>query len=395
MITKNKVNSIWARLPDLRRLLSSSFKKQTAICPFEIVRGSVFEYEDGTEFKLSKKEGETDEEYQTRFKEELGKELDRLSHPDNKKKDKWGREYYEQMHSKYFVKKRQVGRYYAAYFLNDEAKTVIKNWAGNESFTSMGIQKSVTVLILNTTTKEVFPTVTADGFIGNRPFFDRIDKYRRVLWRIPEYDLTYDLENATENEERKRKGFRGSFLAVDRTWFYLNVSSYIRNPQNKQVIGLLATFNSLNDLIGKSGVAINAKIQQGGPGEPFAEPTLKYVTYTDRWGRKKLLGRIPVLDTQFLIPRPVSHATITFHGLAAFNSIAFFGRRAENFTAAREGLEIVSPGSFIFPYQWYKTNWDPLTMKKPPETTFVAGSLHPMIQSYQKINEFMRDVQNP
>lgn len=34
-------------------------------------------------------------------------------------------------------------------------------------------------------------------------------------------------------------------------------------------------------------------------------------------------------------------------------------------------------------------------MKKPPETTYVAGSLHPMIQSYQKLSEFMRDIQNP
>jgi len=45
----------------------------------------------------------------------------------------------------------------------------------------MGTQKSLTMLILNTETKEVFPSVTADGFVGNRPFFDRIDKYRRVL----------------------------------------------------------------------------------------------------------------------------------------------------------------------------------------------------------------------
>lgn len=88
--------------------------------------GSVFQYEDGTEFKLPRKEGENEEEYQTRFKEALGDELERLAKPENKKKDKWGREYHEQMHTKYFIKKYQVGRYYAAYFLNDEAKTVFK-----------------------------------------------------------------------------------------------------------------------------------------------------------------------------------------------------------------------------------------------------------------------------
>src|SRR5688572_3151246 len=182
------------------------------------------------------------------------------------------------MHSKYFIKKYKVGRYYSAFFLNDEAKTIFKQWTGNQAFTSIGMQKSLTMLILNTNTKEVFPTITAEGFESNRPFFDRIDKYRRVLYRIPEYDLTYDLENMTENEEKKRKGFRGSVLAVDRTWFYMEISSYIRNPSNKQIIGILATFKSLNDLLGKSGVAINTKVQQGGPGEPYAEPTLKDIT---------------------------------------------------------------------------------------------------------------------
>lgn len=129
----------------------------------------------------------------------------------------------------------------------------------------------------------------------------------------------------------------------------MEVSSYIRNPKNKEIIGMLATFNSVNDLLGKSGVAINTKIQQGGPGEPFAEPTLKDIKIKTRLGKEILLGRIPVLDTQFTIPRPVTSATITFHGVCAFNSIAFFGRRAENFTAAREGYEVVSPSGLIFP----------------------------------------------
>lgn len=47
MISKDKINSIWARIPDLRKLLSSSFRKQTAICPFEIVRGSFADTETG------------------------------------------------------------------------------------------------------------------------------------------------------------------------------------------------------------------------------------------------------------------------------------------------------------------------------------------------------------
>jgi len=119
------------------------------------------------------------------------------------------------------------------------------------------------MLILNTSSKEVFSGVEADGFDGNIPFFDRIDKLSqiRVLWRIPEYDLTYDLDNATENEEKKRKGYRGSMLGVDRTWFRIEQSTYIRNPRNKQIMGMLITLSSINDLLERNGVAINAKIQ--------------------------------------------------------------------------------------------------------------------------------------
>ena len=152
--------------------------------------GSVFQYEDGTEFRLDRlwwdyksstfikapkgikieennEEGrwETDEEYQGRFQYELGKELDRLSKI--KKKDKWGREYYEQMHSKHYVKKYQVGRYYAAYFLTDETSLAVKSWFGNEALQKMGLQKRITLLVLNTDTKEVFSGAKAEGFIGN------------------------------------------------------------------------------------------------------------------------------------------------------------------------------------------------------------------------------------
>jgi hypothetical protein len=286
--------------------------------------------------------------------------------------------------------------------LSDEVSPVVKAWLGNEHFQRLGVQKQITLLLLNTTSKRVFKDLEADGFEGNRGFFDRIDKYRLALWRIPEFDLTYDLDNVTENEGKKRIGFRGSFLAVDRTWFRIEKTSYIRNPSNKEIIGAILTFGSVNDLLSRSGTMINTKIHQGGPGEPFAEPTFfegkdeKGNDYINpRTGKKVLLGRVPVLDTQFTIPRPVTSATITFHGLCAFNSIAFYGRRAEAFQLARKGYEFVGSSGLIFPYQFHKTNWDPLTMNKPPETTFSLGSLHPMIQSYEKMSELWKNLQNP
>jgi len=66
---------------------------------------------------------------------------------------------------------------------------------------------------------------------------------------------------------------------------------------------------------------------------------------------------------QFTIPRPVTAATISFHGLCAFNSVAFYGRRAEGFDSAKYGYELVKPSSLIFPYQFNQSKYDPLIMK--------------------------------
>jgi hypothetical protein len=93
----------------------------------------------------------------------------------------------------------QTGRYYSAYFLSDETTQVIKQWLGNEALRSISTQKTLNLLMLNTVSDYVYAGVKADGFVGNRPFFDRIDEYSFHLWRIPEYDLTYDLDNITEN----------------------------------------------------------------------------------------------------------------------------------------------------------------------------------------------------
>jgi hypothetical protein len=117
---------------------------------------------------------------------------------------------------------------------------------------------------------------------------------------------------------------------------------------------MLITFGSVNNLLAKSGTTINSKIQQGGPGEPYAEPTLKDL-HEEINGRKTLLGRVPVLDTQFIIPRPITHASITFHGLVAFNSIAFYGRRAELVNSARYGTEFLGKSRIIFPYHFYQS----------------------------------------
>lgn len=202
--------------------------------------GSVFQYQNGKEFKLPRryiekpllvpedslyknwkevkgKPGQLEEpwdEYQKRFEDTLKAELDRLVKPENKKQDRWGRDYYEQLQTEYFIRKYQTGRYYSAYFLSDETTQTVKQWLGNQTLVSLQNQKTINLLILNTDDDKVFYDVTADGFKGNRHFFDMIDDYSFNLFRVPEFDLTYDLDNISDNEDRKRKGYRGSMLGV-------------------------------------------------------------------------------------------------------------------------------------------------------------------------------------
>jgi hypothetical protein len=92
-------------------------------------------------------------------------------------------------------------------------------------------------------------------------------------------------------------------------------ANYLRNPANKEVIGMVLTLESTNNLLSRSGTTVNVKVQQGGPGEPYPEMTLKEIYHKDEKGydylirkgkdigNKVLLGRIPVLDTQFSIPK--------------------------------------------------------------------------------------------
>jgi hypothetical protein len=45
----------------------------------------------------------------------------------------------------------------------------------------MSIYKKLIMVVPNTQSEEIFPGIKVDGFKGNQGFFDRIDRYRRVL----------------------------------------------------------------------------------------------------------------------------------------------------------------------------------------------------------------------
>ena len=73
------------------------------------------------------------------------------------------------MHRKYFVKRFQTGRYYSAYFLNDETVQVIKQWLGNETLRSISNQKTINLLMLNTVNDYVYAGPSASGSVGPDP----------------------------------------------------------------------------------------------------------------------------------------------------------------------------------------------------------------------------------
>lgn len=83
--------------------------------------------------------------------------------------------------------------------------------------------------------------------------------------------------------------------------------------ENKELAYIQCTFSSLNDKLATSGLAINQYVQLGAVGDPVAIPTLD-------------LNNNIILDQDYLPPRPVTHAQITFYGTVGKIGIGLWGR---------------------------------------------------------------------
>ncbi|WP_339041000.1 hypothetical protein [Spiroplasma endosymbiont of Apeira syringaria] len=96
------------------------------------------------------------------------------------------------------------------------------------------------------------------------------------------------------------------------------------------------TFSSLNDKLAHSGLAINQYVQLGAVGEPIALPTLD-------------LNKNIILDPNYLRPRPVTHAQVTFYGTVGTIAIGLWGRNINK----TDNKEItMNPTHLIFPLNW-------------------------------------------
>ncbi|WJG70094.1 hypothetical protein [Spiroplasma ixodetis] len=133
------------------------------------------------------------------------------------------------------------------------------------------------------------------------------------------------------------------------------------------------TFSSLNDKLATSGLAINQYVQLGAVGEPVAIPALD-------------LNKNIILDNNYLSPRPVTHAQITFYGTVGTIAIGLWGRNINK----TDNKEItMNPTHLIFPLNYQASTYDPVSFSALPETNYVltvgAKSTVDTYQQWQEI----------
>lgn len=142
---------------------------------------------------------------------------------------------------------------------------------------------------------------------------------------------------------------------TDRQWYYLEVATKTYNNDTKEVAFIQATFSSLNDKLATSGLAINQYVQLGAVGEPIAIPALD-------------LNKNIILDPNYLTPRPVTHAQVTFYGTVGKIAIGLWGRNINK----TDGKTInMNPTHLIFPLNYQASTFDPVSFNALPETNYV------------------------
>ncbi len=168
-------------------------------------------------------------------------------------------------------------------------------------------------------------------------------------------------------------------IKVDRQWYILEVASKTYNNGNKELAYIQCTFISLNDKLAHSGLAIHQYVQLGAVGEPVAIPTLD-------------LNNNIILDQDYLLPRPVTHAQITFYGTIGNIAIGLWGRNINK----TDNKDITMHHThLIFPLNYQASTYDPVSFKALPETNYVltvgAKSTVDAYQQWQEVIAPMYD----
>lgn len=159
---------------------------------------------------------------------------------------------------------------------------------------------------------------------------------------------------------------------TDRQWYYLEVATKTYNNDTKEIAFIQATFSSLNDKLATSGLAINQYVQLGAVGEPIALPALD-------------LNKNIILDSNYLTPRPVTHAQVTFYGTVGSIAIGLWGRNINK----TDNKEInMNPTHLIFPLNYQASTYDPISFSALPETNYVLTvGAKSTVDTYQQWQE--------
>ncbi|WJG69929.1 hypothetical protein [Spiroplasma ixodetis] len=340
-INHQLIKTVWKSTGEIEKDFTQNKDLQFRVCPFTIILGAINSTETGYKPPTS-----IPNDYTSFSKIFTGREailsvwdnsFD-LIEPDLKTIDSTGK------------KVLKVGDVFYGNILSDQLGITYSATPANNAFIQEQAIKNVVINIPNE--KKNF------NFINN------IVSNLYKLYMIPEINKVINTDKS---------------IKVDRQWYILEVASKTYNNENKELAYIQCTFSSLNDKLATSGLAINQYVQLGAVGEPVAIPALD-------------LSNNIILDQDYLPPRPVTHAQITFYGTVGKIGIGLWGRNINK----NDNKEItMNPTHLIFPLNYQASTYDPVSFSALPETNYVltvgAKSTVDTYQQWQEVIAPMYD----
>lgn len=332
-ISQNRIESIFKASQDIDKLLKTSTDVMFAVCPFTIVLGALNTTEAG--YKPPNLIVNNYTNFQKVF---TGREsilcvwdecydLSQVRTPI----DKGGNETnnYGIVKIKEYADGSNGGLRFYGRLMQSAVTTSFRPNNTNDTMSGMVATKNVNL---------------AFSYESNERLFDEITNNIYKFWMIPEL---------FEFKDVKSHGY----LSTDHQWYYLQNCLLIYNARTKKPEILQATFVSVNDVISKSGLAINQYIQVSAPGDRCCLPRVD-----------KKINKI-VCDEEYLKYKPITHIQISLFGNVAFSSIVFMGRPANALEQPQTEWKIEAP-RFIFPHKYQASSYDELFVNAVPETNY-------------------------
>lgn len=332
-ISQNRIESIFKASQDIDKLLKTSTDVMFAVCPFTIVLGALNTTEAG--YKPPNLIVNNYTNFQKVF---TGREsilcvwdecydLSQVRTPVDKGGDETNN--YGVVKIKQYPDGSNGGLRFYGRLMQSAVETSFRPNNANDTMSGMIATKNVNL---------------AFSYESNERLFDEITNNIYKFWMIPELFEFKDIKSH-------------GYLSTDHQWYYLQNCLLIYNATTKKPEILQATFVSVNDVISKSGLAINQYIQVSAPGDRCCLPRVN-----------KKINKI-VCDEEYLKYKPITHIQISLFGNVAFSSIVFMGRPVSSLEQPQTTWNIEAP-RFIFPHKYQASSYDELFVNAVPETNY-------------------------